>query len=205
MVVARWRRDRRWDGRRGTAARETPSVSTWRRVVLTRPINVRAARPLPRQHWPVSFRLAVIISPIELPLLHRSRSPHSPLIHHARPLRHSQTGSCPLLTGTLSLTFPQLVFYGAYHNNATNVLIHMIFVPVIVWQVPRPLRAPRKDRRPNNHAGRSKCSSTRCPCQAGCPTFRTTSTIISPFRSTPPPSTPRSTGCTTFRSSPSLP
>ncbi|KIP07727.1 hypothetical protein PHLGIDRAFT_89225 [Phlebiopsis gigantea 11061_1 CR5-6] len=27
----------------------------------------------------------------------------------------------------------QLVFYGAYHNNPTNVRIHMIFVPLIVW------------------------------------------------------------------------
>jgi len=27
----------------------------------------------------------------------------------------------------------QLTFYGAYHNNPTNVAIHMIFVPTILW------------------------------------------------------------------------
>lgn len=27
----------------------------------------------------------------------------------------------------------QLIFYGAYHNNPTNVRIHMLFVPLIVW------------------------------------------------------------------------
>ncbi|TDL29158.1 DUF962-domain-containing protein [Rickenella mellea] len=27
----------------------------------------------------------------------------------------------------------QLVFYGAYHSNKTNVFIHKIFVPLIVW------------------------------------------------------------------------
>ncbi|GJE84892.1 DUF962-domain-containing protein [Phanerochaete sordida] len=27
----------------------------------------------------------------------------------------------------------QLVFYGAYHSNPTNVRIHMCFVPLIVW------------------------------------------------------------------------
>ncbi|KIY45900.1 DUF962-domain-containing protein [Fistulina hepatica ATCC 64428] len=27
----------------------------------------------------------------------------------------------------------QLAFYGAYHSNKVNVLIHMVFVPVLVW------------------------------------------------------------------------
>ncbi|KAI0080700.1 DUF962-domain-containing protein [Panus rudis PR-1116 ss-1] len=27
----------------------------------------------------------------------------------------------------------QLTFYGAYHNNPTNVSIHMLFVPTILW------------------------------------------------------------------------
>ncbi|KAI0047305.1 DUF962-domain-containing protein [Auriscalpium vulgare] len=27
----------------------------------------------------------------------------------------------------------QLAFYGAYHSNATNILIHVVFVPVIIW------------------------------------------------------------------------
>ncbi|KAH8818577.1 hypothetical protein DL96DRAFT_365146 [Flagelloscypha sp. PMI_526] len=27
----------------------------------------------------------------------------------------------------------QLTFYGAYHANHTNIVIHMIFVPIIIW------------------------------------------------------------------------
>ncbi|KAG6849665.1 hypothetical protein H0H93_006507 [Arthromyces matolae] len=27
----------------------------------------------------------------------------------------------------------QLTFYGAYHSNKTNVLIHIVFVPVLLW------------------------------------------------------------------------
>lgn len=27
----------------------------------------------------------------------------------------------------------QLTFYGAYHNNPTNVAVHMVFVPLILW------------------------------------------------------------------------
>jgi hypothetical protein len=29
----------------------------------------------------------------------------------------------------------QLAFYGAYHNNRWNQLIHFVFVPSIVWTV----------------------------------------------------------------------
>jgi len=27
----------------------------------------------------------------------------------------------------------QLTFYGAYHNNSTNIAIHMVFVPILIW------------------------------------------------------------------------
>jgi uncharacterized membrane protein YGL010W len=27
----------------------------------------------------------------------------------------------------------QLIFYGAYHNNPINIIVHIIFVPVILW------------------------------------------------------------------------
>lgn len=29
----------------------------------------------------------------------------------------------------------ELTFYGAYHNNPVNQLIHFIFVPLILWTV----------------------------------------------------------------------
>ncbi|KAL0949868.1 hypothetical protein HGRIS_009901 [Hohenbuehelia grisea] len=29
--------------------------------------------------------------------------------------------------------FTQLTFYGAYHSNRTNVLIHIVFVPILLW------------------------------------------------------------------------
>lgn len=32
-----------------------------------------------------------------------------------------------------SSPFPQLVFYGSYHNNRWNQLIHLLFVPAIWW------------------------------------------------------------------------
>lgn len=31
----------------------------------------------------------------------------------------------------------QLTFYGAYHDHPINVVIHMIFVPAILWYVRR--------------------------------------------------------------------
>ena len=56
---------------------------------------------------------------------------------------------CPLISSTsinrfvghqlpiCLLNFRQLVFYGAYHSNKTNVIIHIICVPLIVWYVSR--------------------------------------------------------------------
>lgn len=41
---------------------------------------------------------------------------------------------CVLLWPVLKPLFAfQLVFYGAYHSNKTNVLIHIVCVPLIVW------------------------------------------------------------------------
>ncbi|EKM59473.1 uncharacterized protein PHACADRAFT_157860 [Phanerochaete carnosa HHB-10118-sp] len=51
----------------------------------------------------------------------------------------------------------QLVFYGAYHNNPTNVRIHMTFVPLIVWSweviqttFPHPSFLPQIEHKFNN-------------------------------------------------------
>ena len=30
----------------------------------------------------------------------------------------------------------QLTFYGSYHANKTNILIHMLCLPLLVWFVP---------------------------------------------------------------------
>jgi hypothetical protein len=39
----------------------------------------------------------------------------------------------PAMARVGSLNLCQLVFYGAYHSNKINVLIHIICVPLIVW------------------------------------------------------------------------
>lgn len=33
------------------------------------------------------------------------------------------------------LTTTQLTFYGAYHSNRINVLIHIICVPILLWYI----------------------------------------------------------------------
>ena len=33
------------------------------------------------------------------------------------------------------LTAAQLTFYGAYHSNRINVLIHIICVPILLWYI----------------------------------------------------------------------
>ena len=43
---------------------------------------------------------------------------------------------CPpflALRGSLTAAALQLVFYGAYHNNKVNFLIHVIGVPLLFW------------------------------------------------------------------------
>jgi len=52
----------------------------------------------------------------------------------------------------------QLTFYGAYHSNRTNVLIHIIFVPILLWtfqvlasELPVPSFIPEVHHRINNY------------------------------------------------------
>ncbi|KAI0003047.1 DUF962-domain-containing protein [Russula compacta] len=52
----------------------------------------------------------------------------------------------------------QLAFYGAYHSNPINVLIHILCVPLIMWSfqvlaydLPRPTFLPQVNYRPNNY------------------------------------------------------
>ncbi|KAG6907835.1 hypothetical protein DXG01_007217 [Tephrocybe rancida] len=52
----------------------------------------------------------------------------------------------------------QLTFYGAYHSNKTNVLIHVVFVPVLLWtfqvmasELPVPSFVPEVHHRINDY------------------------------------------------------
>jgi hypothetical protein len=34
---------------------------------------------------------------------------------------------------SIAHTGAQLAFYGAYHHNHVNILIHVVFVPILIW------------------------------------------------------------------------
>lgn len=46
-----------------------------------------------------------------------------------------QVNTLFILSFDLLIDLLQLTFYGAYHSNKTNVLIHIVCVPLLLWFV----------------------------------------------------------------------
>ena len=105
------------------------------------------------------------------------------------PLRCRRPGMSPSSLPSTPLTpSPQLTFYGAYHSNRINVLVHVVCVPILLWSFRPTPRIHNTDPPP----GHSRSWPRISPSPTSSPQSIIPLMIISVLTSTGPPYMPRS-------------